>query len=93
MDSDFLSGLKSIDPTDLNKTSSNTLAAACTANNKKFIPKLLDDSTALFSSVIVIEERQYEANAAISSYLNLFFIKVRYQIHREIHSLRYTVRY
>lgn len=71
MDSSFLKGLKLIAPTALNPANNKTLDIAWTANNKKFIPKLLEDSTALFNSVIVKEDKQYEANAAISSYLNL----------------------
>lgn len=71
IDSAFLSGLKSIFLALLNVTNSSTLASACTANNKKFIPKLPDDNTALFNSVIVKDDKQYDPKASNSSYLNL----------------------
>ena len=58
MDSCFLMGLKSIAPTALNPANNKTLDTAWTVNNKKFIPKLLEDSTALFNNVIIKEDTQ-----------------------------------
>lgn len=78
IDSIFFSGLNLIAPVERKTDNKSTLVKAWTANNKKFIPNLFEDKTALFKSVIVKEDKQYDDNAKISSYFNFLtmsFIK------------------